>query len=207
MTADRYAFTNTNEMGTVCSPDKGVIALDVWRRVIDLNTRQETGNVKRERMRTLREVYAELYEALDVLVCDKCGHERRRDDRHDYCGKCRQPGCDGEYESLIDEYFSGPDIAADGGCVGSGLVPHDYRWIACYAVTGGNEGHYVHVEFRVPVEQVKVSTGEDFGTAKLVTPLRCENLWRPVRLALGKTFRGMDHAAEIAKRCSKLLGA
>jgi hypothetical protein len=185
MTTDRYAFTNVSEMGTVCAPDKGVIALDVWRRVIDLNTRQETGNVKRERMRTLREVYRDLHDALDVLVCDKCGHERKRRDRHDYCAKCEQPGCDGEYESLIDEYFSGPDIAPDGGSCGDGLVPHNFRWIACWAVTGGNEGHYVHVDFMVPVEKVKTYGDGDFGAAKLVTPLRTENLWRPVRLALG----------------------
>src|SRR5262245_46903720 len=111
MAADRYAFTNMNEMGTVCATDKGVIALDVWRRVIDLNTRQETGYVKRERMRSLVEVYRDLYADLDVMVCDKCGHEHKRRNNQDYGDKCKKAGCDGEYECLIDEYFSGPDIA------------------------------------------------------------------------------------------------
>jgi hypothetical protein len=71
-------------------------------------------------------------------------------------------------------------------------VPHDHRWVACYPVTGASEGHYVHVEFICPAGH-RVPDGEP-------------NV-RVVRLALGKTFRGMGHAAEMARRCAVLLGA
>lgn len=58
----------------------------------------------------------------------------------------------------------------------------DLRWIACYAVTGNSEGHYVHVDL----------IGSE-GQRRLVF--------------LCKTFEGMDHAYKIAQRCAELLGA
>jgi len=61
------------------------------------------------------------------------------------------------------------------------LIPNP-RWIACYAVTGGSEGHYVHVDL-IGSEEAR----------KLVF--------------LCKTFEGMDHAYKIAQRCAELLGA
>jgi hypothetical protein len=201
---NNYSFKNSSEMGAVVEPWPGTIPLDVWRYVIDLNTRQQTSLCKRERMRTLQEVFVDLRAKLEVAVCEKCGHERPLKDGRDYAGdKCKKCG-DGEYAWFIDEYFSGPDTYRDSPT----LVPHDFRWIACYPVTGGSEGHYVHVDFMVPVEQVRIPDPDNwsFGS-KLVRPMHTENLWRAVRLALGKTFRGMDHAAEMAKRCAKLLGA
>lgn len=57
-----------------------------------------------------------------------------------------------------------------------------YRWIACYPVTGGAEGHYIHVD--------------------IVT---YENERIPV--FIGKTFQGFGFAAKVAMACAKHLGA
>lgn len=78
---------------------------------------------------------------------------------------------------LVDEYFT---VAC--GVNTQAEWPADVRWVACFPVTGGNEGHYVHVE-------VVLSD----GSRKL--------------LFLGKTFKGMAHAAKIAARCAVALGA
>lgn len=60
------------------------------------------------------------------------------------------------------------------------------RWVACYAVTGDSEGHYIHVDL--------VQGG---GCAK------------PERMTLwtGKTFMGMQSAQELAGFLAILLGA
>lgn len=154
--------------------------------------------------KTLRQVFGELERRLDVLLCDQCGHERPR--RHtkkgsDWGGdKCKQCG-QGTYEALIDEYFNGPDMGE-----GDKPVPPDFRWAACYPVTGGSEGHYIHVEFWSPAKKVTIAKpGTDFETIEV--DVSRKGLWRVTRLALGKTFRGMDHAAEIARRCATILGA
>jgi len=182
--ADPYAITDKDLVGEVstpiCAPGHDTIPLDVWRKILDPNTRQSTGYVKRERMRTLEEVFQDLHKRLDVVICDKCGHERPRK-AGEYCSKHK--GCGGEYSWFLDEYFHGPDPLER---TNKNPVPHNWRWIACYPVTGGSEGHYVHVEFIV-----------DNGKAGL----------EHVRLALGKTFKGFDHAAEMARRCARLLGA
>jgi hypothetical protein len=195
---DPYAFTNSNEMGEVVGPQPRTYArhalldeqgkvipigpdpipLDVWRYVIDLETKKPTGTIKRERMRTLGEVFADLYKKLDVVICEKCKHERPRAPE-DCCAI--HEGCGGEYFWFIDEYFHGPFNESEA----RQPVPCNFRWVACYPVTGTSEGHYTHIDFVVP-------EGE---SCKLV------------RLALGKTFRGMDHAAEMARRCAILLGA
>ena len=52
-----------------------------------------------------------------------------------------------------------------------------WRWIACYAVTGCSEGHYIHVD-------VIASGGE-------------RNL-----LFLGKTFQGKSFATKVALACT-----
>lgn len=56
-----------------------------------------------------------------------------------------------------------------------------YRFLACYPVTGGSEGHYIHVD--------AVKEGKN----------------APV--FLGKTFQGMDFAAAVAAACARHLGA
>lgn len=76
-----------------------------------------------------------------------------------------------EYGGIIDEYFS---------CSADGLWPYRSRWIAVYAVTGGSEGHYVHVD-----------SLDNEGGREL--------------LFLARTFRGYDHAMEIAKALGKIL--
>lgn len=81
-------------------------------------------------------------------------------------------------DDMIDEYFSN---MATYGKNGDNAFPQDYNWIACYAVTGGSEGHYVHVDI------IK----EDKRTL----------------LYLAKTFRGYDHACAIAAHLGKMLNA
>ena len=53
-----------------------------------------------------------------------------------------------------------------------------YRWVGCFAVEGGNEGHYIHVEV-INLE------GE-------------RNL-----LYVGKTFEGIDHALKLSNVLTK----
>lgn len=199
---DPYAFTNSCEMGPPCWVDPHTIPLDVWRRVIDLNTHEVTGYCKRERMRILGEVFRDLVRRIDLVCCEKCSWHRKRKGCRDWDAKCLKCGADTYH--FIDEYFHGPDTP-------NAPVPHDYRWIACYPVTGGNEGHYVHIEFASPVEELTAYLPEcpnDFGEAvRLVKLAGREPVWKITRLALGKTFRGMDHAAAMANRCAKLLGA
>ena len=54
------------------------------------------------------------------------------------------------------------------------------HWIAVFPITGGSEGHYIHVE----------AIARD-GSRQL--------------LYLGKTFKGMDHAWQIARKLGDLL--
>jgi hypothetical protein len=65
--------------------------------------------------------------------------------------------------------------------------PEMFRWIACYAVTGSNEGHYIHVDLIVPSGTREPAT---------VTPM-----------FLCKTFGGMEHAQKIAAFIANALGA
>lgn len=81
-----------------------------------------------------------------------------------------------EYGGIIDEYFHSL-AAQDDGPV---LWPFKARWIAVYAVTGGSEGHYVHVD-------------------------ALENDEKRTNLFLAKTFRGYDHAIEIVRVLGKIL--
>lgn len=87
-----------------------------------------------------------------------------------------------EAEGLIDEYFS-LSIETD---LTFWKLQESYRWIACYAVTGGSEGHYVHLD-------LIGGYGQDW-TGKAL------------HLITGKTFLGLAHALKIANRCAELLG-
>lgn len=62
-----------------------------------------------------------------------------------------------------------------------------YRWIACYAVTGGSEGHYVHVD-RLYLEK-------EYDRTFTIEPI-----------LLIKTFGGYDRACQIAAHIGKRLG-
>lgn len=56
------------------------------------------------------------------------------------------------------------------------------RWIAAYAVTGNNEGHYIHVDL------IFSDGSREF-------------------FAIGKSFAGWDHAARIAGLIGREMGA
>jgi hypothetical protein len=81
-------------------------------------------------------------------------------------------------DGMIDEYFSNMSKYDKSG---EQAFPQKYDWIACYAVTGGSEGHYVHVDI----------IQDDKRTL----------------LYLAKTFLGYDHACEIAAHIGKTLNA
>ncbi len=78
-------------------------------------------------------------------------------------------------DPLIDEYFT---LSSD--ATAETPWPLDARWIAVFPVTGGSEGHYVHVD---AIDQAGQRNG----------------------LYLIKTFRGLAHAWQIAQRLGDLL--
>lgn len=93
-------------------------------------------------------------------------------------------------EGLIDEYFSLSSLLEIDNVEDRRFLDYiqGYRTIACYPVEGSSEGHYIHVE----------AYGSPDRQTKMV----------PVRyLFTGKTFKGMEHAALIARRCAEMLGA
>lgn len=79
-------------------------------------------------------------------------------------------------DMLPDEYGMNldTDMTPDTPCP-------EHRWIACFAVEGGSEGWYIHVD---------ALTGD-----------------HRIPLFLGKTFQGMDRAYEVARTIAKILGA
>lgn len=91
------------------------------------------------------------------------------------------------YENLIDEYFTIASNSPTHPMPGHRLNilsnwPDDVHWIACYAVRGSSEGHYIHVDL------IRTDESRDL-------------------VFLGKTFQGMQHAQLIAARCAELLDA
>ncbi len=84
-------------------------------------------------------------------------------------------------DDLIDEYF---DLSNPIDQTFFRLL-EDYRWIACYAVTGGSEGHYIHID--------------------LVHGYDRDYSGKALHLITGKTFLGLDHALKVANRCAELL--
>ena len=115
----------------------------------------EKGYIVNEQPKTMDEVYK--------WVCEEL---RKRDpEPNEY----RRYG-------IIDEYFSAFYEHTE-----RKLWPLDHAWLAVFAVTGGSEGHYIHVE----------AIWRDDNRREL--------------LFLGKTFQGMDHALEIVKVLCKIL--
>jgi hypothetical protein len=93
-------------------------------------------------------------------------------------------------KDLIDEGFSFFDSNSGGHTLDSEW-PEDVRWVAIYPVTGGSEGHYIHVDL---VREVKV-----------------EGKYYPVRqtdncVFLGKTFLGLAHAQKMCAKLQELFG-
>jgi hypothetical protein len=66
------------------------------------------------------------------------------------------------------------------GCLGPENWPVLYRRIVAFAIPGGNEGHYIHLD--IYAMDGKVET-----------------------IVLGKTFMGMDHALELSNCLSRIL--
>jgi len=82
---------------------------------------------------------------------------------------------------MVDEYFS---VSADVEYTRKWTVwPKDVRRIAVFAVQGGSEGHYVHVD---------VYTGEGYEETKVTT------------LFLLKTFLGMEHALRLSNELTRM---
>jgi hypothetical protein len=63
-----------------------------------------------------------------------------------------------------------------------------YRWIACYAVTGGSEGHYIHVD--------RIYEAEPYARQ-----------FTHEAIFLAKTFSGYERACQIAAYLGSRLGA
>lgn len=107
----------------------------------------------------------------------------------DIKNRLKQIPCPGEDCSLLDsmDYFSiSLRNQATGEIERDKSWPERYRWISCFAVTGSNEGYYIHVE---------VITPDDKGPEKRTL------------LYLGKTFVSMDTALIISNELTKMLGA
>lgn len=81
-----------------------------------------------------------------------------------------------EEDGLLPEEYMGIAASANG----ASQFPR-YRFLACYPVTGGSEGHYVHVDVLKDGKHIPVF--------------------------LGKTFKGMDFACTVAAACARHLGA
>jgi hypothetical protein len=70
------------------------------------------------------------------------------------------------------------------------ILPEHFNWISVWAVPGGSEGHYVHVELVGACESL-----ENCRQSRKLT--RC--------IFLGKTFMGMDHALALVGALTRML--
>jgi len=177
-------FKNMNEIGPECEPIVPV-PVDVWAKVLDLNTKEPTGFVRRLGMRSKIEVFGDLKKALEIDRCEQCGHERRIPknkfkhwEKYQNCPKCK---AEKSMFDIVDEYFMLPDRER------AGWIPSNIMQVVCYASTGGNEGHRYEVGFLLERDEPR---------GPIVFEYFCG----------GKTFRGMEHAQFMAARCAELLG-
>ncbi len=201
------------------SDGKKCIQLEIWRKVIGVDGKP-TGMIRRDKGRPVIEIYRELRAALETeglidesftLISD--WHQARApqiEKPYERGSKWRfrwdAPGMSymspphvWEHETeerareqrdlLTKLYTQVPSpLAVDD--LNVQLWPEGYRWISCYAVTGGSEGHYVHIDLIFNIEHTAIG------------PIRT-----PLGMFLAKTFQGMEHAQKIATRCATLLGA
>lgn len=186
---DPQRFTNLNERGEVYHSDPSIVETEIWHRVLDLNTKQPTGCVRRDGYRTVGDVYQDLNERLDWYECTHCGDRVPKPD----CGfmalhdrTCRKCGTKEGLEPLIDEYFSIVHRAAGAEWPHAINGEHVGGRTIVWACTGGNEGWYWHV-------------------GVLLTP-RYSGPTEYKDLLVGKTFRSMEHCQKMAAECAKLLG-
>ena len=176
---DGCTFDNMNEIGPEVD-GLSQVPYEVWAKMLNLKTKEPTGYVRRLRIRQRVEVFRDLNTAIGRLYICPCCKEEYQGKPAEYTPVC--PVCKGEMEPLIDEYLSGPYGEDEHKLCGP------VSRIVCFPVTGGSEGHYVHIG-------CLVDKGYDRDAVEYQE-------W-----FLVKTFRGMDHAAEIARRCAVLLGA
>ena len=96
------------------------------------------------------------------------------------------PGVDPDSSSLHSEldYFNLSFDLRGGQDVKVMQIPRLVRWVACFVVEGGSEGHYIHVE---------LIYGKDERAQEFSRQLVC----------LGKTFMGLDHALRVAAECTR----
>lgn len=138
-------------------PSDTPIQTEIWRRVLDVEGKP-SGRIFRVAGRPVAEV------------------------ARDLCNELERLNLIDEYAGVGHEYkydnAKCPDTPTD--------WPDNLHNIACYAVIGGSEGHYVHVDM-------------------VLTANRPNTRAQHVCLALIKTFRGMGHAREIAAKCYYLL--
>ncbi len=91
-------------------------------------------------------------------------------------------------EDLLDDSFGlAPLIGMDSEQYRNRRWPDRYQWVSVFPVTGGSEGHYLHVEIITPPKEAR---GQ--GPREMVF--------------LAKTFMGWDYAWRQAKRVAELLG-
>ena len=74
----------------------------------------------------------------------------------------------------------------DHGAEDSAVIPPRTRWIACYAVEGDSEGHYIHVD--AIVQHPSFEKGVPHESYPLF---------------LGKTFGGREDAYRTAQKCAE----
>lgn len=179
--------------GEDCAPEAPV-ATEVWAHTVD-ERGQPTGYVARRRGRTLGEVAEDIREAFQKLGryrCEKCDEEHTASVAA--CIKCGARVSDFVY-AFDDEGFSACFWTEHDGKKGHEVEwPAHTRFVACYAVTGGSEGHYVHVD-------AVLSCRVDGQAYRQGDPQHS------VQLFCCKTFRGAAHAQAIAAKFAELLGA
>jgi len=142
--------------------DPDTIQRYIWERYF----RDGHAYMRVAQSRTLGEVYGDLAERVYAL------------DNDDECV---------EWVAFHAASISNRDEAAAQPFPGHGREPGDLMVVACYAETGGSEGHVVRVElilFHTDIAKARIGIRE-------VMPFACI-----------KTFGGMDHATALARRCT-----
>ncbi len=92
----------------------------------------------------------------------------------------------GEIAKELERRIGGVEYVEAGSSGRAAPWPANPRWLACYAVLGGNEGHYVHVD---ALHQ------QASGPATVQ------------QLLIIKVLTGREHALAVASLCARLLGA
>lgn len=152
------------------------VATEVWAVTLD-ESGAETGYIGRRRGRTMGEIAEDIEGAFKAL------------DRYDH------PDDQYPAHTFADEGLSVCQWAEVAGKRGPDVVwPEHVRWVAAYVVTGGSEGHWVHVDLVMSCRH-----GGD--------PYRPGDRQESVQAFLCKTFQGREHAQRIAAKFSELLGA